>query len=366
MKKKALVLALCGLLAAFSLAGCSSFDGDETAMTVGDDIVTADLANFASRYIQAEYETYYGAYFDDDMWSSEAAEGLSYEDYVKQNVQNTLKVMLLCEQNADVYGVEITDTEMAVIDEAVTEFSDANVLDAKQKVSGDQETVKRFMVLMIEEARTAEYIEAEVDTSGITDEDAAQKDMSYIRLSKNGTDEDGNVYELSTEEQEALKDELEDLVEQVRAGGDFDEVAESMDLNVLTTTFDADTTVPDAEVVAAADALEKEGDVTDVINTDSTFYVAQVTSLYDEDATKEKKEELIQDLQDEHFSDVMAEWEEDTEVTVNESVWNKIDFNDLHVTMYIDESEDYTDSIVTDDVAEENVVVVEGDEEDEE
>ncbi len=362
MRKKVLVLILCGLLAAASLAGCSSEDGDETAMTVGEDVVTADLANFASRYIQAEYETYYAPYLGDDLWSTEAQEGLNYEEYVKQNVQNTLKVMLLCEQNRDVYGVEITDPEMTVIEQAVTEFSESNPLDAKQKVSGNTETVKRFMVLMIEEARTAEYVEAEVDTSEVTDDAYAQKAMSYVRISKNGTDDDGNSYELSEDEQEQLKAKAEDLVEKTRSGGDFDELAEDMDLNVQTATFDSDSTVPDEAVIAAVDALKKEGDVTDVIDTEGTFYVAQLTSLFDADATDEKKDEVIQDMKDEHFSEVLAGWEEDTEVTINESVWNKIDFNDLHVTMYTDESEDYTDTIETDDVAEANVVVEEEDE----
>ncbi len=362
MRKKTLIFALSALLVLASLAGCSSFDGDETAMTVGDDVVTADLANFAARYMQAQYETYYGAYLGDDMWSSEAEEGLTYEEYVKENVQNTLKVMLLCEQHQGDYDIELTDPEKRAIEQAAADFSDSNSLDAKEKVSGDTETVERFMTLSVEEGKVADAVEAGADTD-VSDEEAAQKAMSYVRFPKNTTDDDGNTMELSEEELEDLKAEAQELVDRTLAGEDFDQVATELDLNVQTTTFDADSTVPDASVVEAADALENVRAVTDVIETEGSYFVAQLTSLMDQEATETKKEEIIEERKEELFGEVLDGWEEDTEVTINDSVWNKINFKTMSVTSYTDESDDYTDPIETDDVAEENLIIEEDEEE---
>ena len=92
MKKRALVFALAGMMVVSSLTGCgSSFDGDAVAITVGEDEVTADVANFYARYTQAQYETYYGSYLGDDMWNTEASEGQTYEEFVKASVQEALE-----------------------------------------------------------------------------------------------------------------------------------------------------------------------------------------------------------------------------------------------------------------------------------
>ena len=45
-------------------------------------------------------------------------------------------------------------------------------------------------------------------------------------------------------------------------------------------------------------------------------------------------------------------WKEETDITVHDSVWKKIDFQTLKVTYVQDETEDYADQVQTDDVAE--------------
>ena len=75
MKKKALILFMTGMLATTSLTGCGSWNGDDVALTVGKEEISADVANFYARYTQATYETYYSAYLGEDMWNSEAEKG---------------------------------------------------------------------------------------------------------------------------------------------------------------------------------------------------------------------------------------------------------------------------------------------------
>lgn len=70
MKKKALILFMTGMLATTSLTGCGSWNGDDVALTVGKEEISADVANFYARYTQATYETYYSAYLGEDMWNS--------------------------------------------------------------------------------------------------------------------------------------------------------------------------------------------------------------------------------------------------------------------------------------------------------
>ena len=69
MKKRALILALAGIMAA-SLIGCGSRKDDAVVVKAGDEEITAGVANFYARYTQAQYETYFASYLGgDDMWS---------------------------------------------------------------------------------------------------------------------------------------------------------------------------------------------------------------------------------------------------------------------------------------------------------
>ena len=102
MKRKAGIYALAGLLAASALTGCSSsIDENDVAVTVGDTEITGAEANFYARYTQAQYETYYAGYMGDDMWNSEAEEGQSYEEFVKDSILDQLEDMVLLEQHMD-------------------------------------------------------------------------------------------------------------------------------------------------------------------------------------------------------------------------------------------------------------------------
>ena len=95
-----------------------------------------------------------------------------------------------------------------------------------------------------------------------------------------------------------------------------------------------------------------EGEITGVIDTDSGCYVAKVTSLFDQDATNSKKQEIISQRQQEKYTETCDGWMDDADINVDKKVWKKIDFNDLSVTIKEESEEPYADSIQTDDVDE--------------
>ncbi len=361
MKKKAGIFVLIGTLLIGTLSGCSSFDGDATALSVGTSTLSADEANFYARYIQAQYDTYYEAYFGENMWTSEAEEGVTYEESVKETVQETLTTMLLMEMHMDDYGVTLTEEEEELIDKYTDQFSEDNALDVKEQVSGDEDSVHRIMTLFTIEDKMTTAIEADADTE-VSDEEACQKKMDYVEFELTDTDEDGNDVEMTDEEKEKVKDTAEQLVKDVRAGGSFEEQVEYLGGTMLSATFDSESTYPDEAVIQAADELDK-GEVTDVIETEDSYYVAQVTSLMDEDATETRKNEIVEERKEELLEDVVEGWKDAEEIEVNDSVWKAIDFQDLNVLLYIDESDDYTDPIETDDVAQSQEETEEDDQE---
>lgn len=349
MKKRWILSVAAGMTSMALLAGCSSFEGNDPAITVGDTEITADVANFYARQAQAGYETYMSAYFGENMWKSEAGEGKSYEDSVKEAIQEELEEMVLLEKHMSDYGVSLSDSEKQVISTTAQEFDEDNTLEEKELISGEKEVVERVLTLMAIQQKMTEAIQADADTE-VSDEEAAQKAMSYVMFSYKKTDEAGESIDLSDEEKKEVQEKAEQLAEGAKNGEDFAVLAEAAEVEVQTATFSSDSQSPHEDLIKAADALE-EGGATGVIDTDEGCYVAKVTSLLDREATDAKKEEIVSERKTALYEETCNKWKEDAEITVHNRVWKKIDFNDLSVTMKVKEDVPYADEVTTDDQA---------------
>lgn len=356
MKARLGICAAAGVLAMTVLAGCSSsLNEDAVVLTVGDSELTADVANFYARYTQAQYETYYAGYLGEDMWNSEAEEGVTYEESVKDGIMEQLEIMLVLEDHMADYDIALTDAEKEVIKEQAKKFDEANSLENKEKVSGSSETVERVMTLMTIQEKMMNAIRSGADTE-VSDEEAAQKSMQYVFYSYTASEEETGsdteeTEETDTVDKDSIKAQAEEFAQGAASASDFEAYAEKQGVEVSTATFDSESTNPEAAVVEAADQME-EGEVSEVIETESGCYVVKLTSLLDRDATDAEKETIIEQRKSDLYTETCEGWLDEVDIDVNESVWKKVDFNQISVIIKNDESEDYADEVQTDDVAE--------------
>lgn len=347
LRKRAAMAAAAAALAATTITGCSgSLDTEAVVMTVGDEEVTLGVANFYARMTQAQYEAYYLSMMSsngmtmtaEDMWNQEY-EGETTEQTTKDGLLESLQNMYLISQHAEEYGVSLTEEEQDAISEAAAQFDEDNTDEAKEAVSGYKKDIEKYLELVTIQSKMDSPMREGVDEE-VSDEEAAQKAMNYVFFSYTTTDESGNSAELSDDEKTALQTTAQNLSERVKAGEDMADVAEESSATVQEATFDGESTTYDADLIAAADALEEVGDVTDVIETDSGLYVAQLTSLLDRDATDARKDEIVEERRQEQYDSLLEEWRDATEISVDEKVWNKIDFIDQGVTIITSEEED--------------------------
>ena len=353
MRKRFMVLALAGLMAVSTFTGCGKIKDDEVVATVDGEDIPAGLANFYARMTQAQYETWYAGYMGDNMWSGEAEEGKSYEESVKDQIMEDLQNMYLLEDHMKDYDITVSEQEEASIKETAGAFDEANGLEEKGKVSASIENVERLLTLMTIRQRVGDAIRETAEME-VSDEEAAQKAMKYVTFSFNKTDEDGNSTALTDEEKEELKKEAEDFAKGAKDKDDFAAYASEKEYEARDATFDAEETVTiPAELAEAADKLE-EGEVTGVVESANGLYVAKVTSLFDKDATEKEKENIIAERKQEKYNEVIEGWRKDAEISVVERVWKKIDFNELSVTMFMDDSDPYADDVKTDDQIDED------------
>lgn len=347
-RKKLIIMTAAGALAVSSLAGCSrSMDNDAVVAEVGKDKITLGVANFYARMHQAQYETYYAGMMGmtgEDMWKQEVEDGKTYEDGMKESLLEALENMYLLNQHAADYDIELTDDDKKAIDKAANLFVEDNTLEDKEAVSGYEKNVKKYLELATIQSRMDQPMKEGVDEE-VSDEEAAQKSMQYVLFSYNKTDADGKSEAMTDDEKAAQKQKAQEFADSLKAGDnpDIGALAQEAGQEVKTATFDADSTSPNADLVKAADALENEGDVTDIVDTDSGIYVAKVTSFLDREATDAKKESIVEERKQEQYDSLLKKWREDTEITEHKNVWKKVNFEKQGVTVKQSE-DDYSDN----------------------
>ena len=333
MRKRAAALIIAFSLTAGMITGCSSkLDNSEVIIEIGDQQVTADVANFYARYQQSYYETYYASYFGgDDMWSTEASDGMDYEESVKNDALKALKSIYVLNTHKEEYDVEITEEEQKAIETAAKEFVEANGEDELSVVSGTEDAVKKVLELLTIQDKMYDVMTVDVDTE-VSDDEAAQKKMVYVRFAFTYTDDDGNSVEYTEDELESLKKEAEDFAKLAAEEDDFSNYATEEGYEPQETTFDSESTSLASELIEAADKLG-EGEMTGLVETDSAYYVAEVVSLLDRDATDTKKKSIVTERKDDHYQKMLDGWIEEADPQVNESAWAKVDFKNQGVTV---------------------------------
>ena len=248
---------------------------DAVVATVGEDDITLGVANFYARMTQGQYETYYAGMMGttgEAMWTQEAGEGQNYEESVKDSLMENLENMYLISQHAADYEVSLTKEEEDAISEAAAQFDEENTDEAKEIVSGYRKDIEEFLRLATIQTKMDSKMREGVDEN-VSDEEAAQKAMKYVFFSYTTTDDSGNSTELTDDEKADLKTNAQTLADRVNAGEDISTVAEELGQTAYDLTFDSESTSPNADLIAAADALKTEGAVTDVIETDDGLYV---------------------------------------------------------------------------------------------
>lgn len=328
--RRLLPLLLAAALGVSVLTGCgSSIDGNKTGATLDGQEISLGFMNFMARYQQAIYDGQFSSMFGTGMWSQDVfGDGTDMETSVKKNVAESIEDFYLLEKHMADYKVEITDEELAAMDEAAKKFMEDNSKKAIQQMGATEEYVKEMLRLNTIQSKMRKAIDAEVDTE-VSDEEAAQKTISYVSVnSKSTTDENGETKEYTEEEKKNIEEQVKTF--QKSAKDDFKKAAEDAGYEVSEYSYgekDESYTLDDA-VIEAANKL-KDGELSKVITTDESFYVVHMDSTFDKEKTESKKESIVQERKNDHYTEVCDKYKEDIKFELNEEEWAKVKFDDL-------------------------------------
>ena len=107
-------------------------------------------------------------------------------------------------------------------------------------------------------------------------------------------------------------------------------------------------------MLSALEGLTTEGQISDVVETDSSYYVLRLDQITDADATEQHRQQIISQRQSDLYNEVLDGWKEDAEWVLNEKVWEKVSFDNLFTTTV--ESTEDTENVQNTEVTETEAV----------
>lgn len=338
--KRILPLLLAAVVGASALTGCNNIKADAVGATLDGEEISLGFMNFMARFQQAVYDGYYSAMFGPDFWSQDLfGSGSDMETTVKEQVADSVERLYLLEDHMKDYKVELTKDELSAIDKAAKKFMEDNSKEAIKQIGATEEYVKEMLRLNTIQKKMEDAIGAEADTE-VSDEEAAQKTFSYVKIDKNTkTGEDGKSVEYTEEEKKELKNTVSEYAK--KAQDNFDSAAKDAGYEVSQYSYGSDEEGFAEAVISQADEM-KDGEVSGVLEDEDNYYVIRMDSTFDKDATAEKKKEIIEQRKKEHFAEVYDKYKEGVKYKVNKEEWKKVNFDDLFTIKQ--EKTDKTDS----------------------
>ena len=357
--KKLSGVLLAGILGASFLTGCGKTpDGTQPLITAGEDTITVGTGNLMLRMNQATMLSYYSMMGGSTagIWSQDAGNGETYGDTTKESVLDELENMLVQKQHGEDYGVTISEEEQSKIEEAAKAFMEANTEETIQSLLISQADVEMLLELYTYQTKMYDPMVADVDTN-VEDSEAAQSKITYCRIDINDTqNEDGTTTPLTDEEKQAKKDQAQAILDQLQAqtdpaGADMDAIAKGVneDLSAVDNTFGEDDTLLDDKLKEAAKTLQDGQVYGEVVEGENAYFVVRMDSVLDREATDQEKENIVDERQQEAYSDLLEQWKEDTDITVNEKEWEKVTLTDTEqFTIKQAETEESTEDAAAD------------------
>ncbi|MBR1391447.1 MAG: peptidyl-prolyl cis-trans isomerase [Lachnospiraceae bacterium] len=323
--------------AALTLTGCGSkIDAAAVVANLDGQDISLGLANFMAQYTAVTYSMY-ASYFGENMWEQDlAGDGGTLEDSVKSEILEELELDYLLEAHMGEYGVELTQDELDEIDAAAEEFLSENSDKAIRVMGASKEYVTEMLRLRLIQNKMYSAITASADAT-VSDEEAAQKTISYIKVSTAGYyDEDSNYIAYTDEEKADLENTAGEIAELAKE--DFEAAAEGYGYEVNTYSYGADiideegnvTGALSSQVIETANALE-EGEVSEAVYVEGDgYFIVRLDTAFDEAATEEKREEIISQRQTDKYSEVTEAYKDAASWTVYDEVWETVHFDELY------------------------------------
>ena len=219
--------------------------------------------------------------------------------------------------------------------------------DTTEAESGSEEDTTEAVTDAAEES--GETV-AETESETVSETETAAEETSEA-VSENGTEDASEAVsendteeatEAETEESAEKKETREtaqSVIDAVLGGETLEDAVKAVDENKSVTdySYGADEETLNENLKNVADTLSDGEIAAEPVEGENGFYVVQMVSTFDREATDQKKEEIIIDRKQELLNSVLEGWATDS-FDIDEKVWDTVTFDDI-ITLKSTEAE---------------------------
>ena len=214
--------------------------------------------------------------------------------------------------------------------------------DATEAASADESETETGTEA-VSETETETEAASESETVAETETEATSETEAVSEAASEETSEDTTESETEeSAEKKETREKVQGIIDAVQGGETLEDAVKAVDESKSLTSYSygADEETLNENLKNTADTLSDGEIASEPVEGENGFYVVQMVSTFDRDATDQKKEEIIKDRKKELYDNKIAEWDTES-LDINEKVWDKVTFDDIF-TLKQEETESET------------------------
>lgn len=322
------------------LAGCT-FNGkeitlgnrisDEEVFKIDSSACPLGIAKLYMYTLKNQYESVYGS----NIWK-ETYNGQTLEEYVKKTVISQLAKIKSMALFAKANEVELSEEEKNMVNKASQEFFMGLSQVQIEFFNLTQEDIYESYSEFLLASKIYSSLTTETDTE-VSDDEARIMKIQQIVLHKYHTDESGNITNCTQEELSEIYSKAATVIEKAKNGEDFMSLAESYsdDSNYELSVGRGKN---DENVEKIIFNMENE-QISDIIETNDSYYIIKCINSYDIEATDANKAVIVEQRKVKAFDEVYEVFVEGLSSVFNDKVWDTMAFEenaDVNTVNYFD------------------------------
>lgn len=371
--KKIIAMLLAATLSMTAFTGCA-INKNATVATLDNTDIKLGLVNFIIRYQEAGYDDMYIQYMGEGYWNNTVTGSDTILDTWKTNAIEEVHELYTLKAHESDYDVEITDDEKSDIQKAAKQFMKDNSDEAIAEMGATEDLIEEYLELRLIKSKMYAAIIKDADST-VTDEEANMAAYTVVKLDYKGYYDSSYQYQTYTDEQsEQVKAQADAIVSALEQGSTLEDAATAAGTSATTGTYatyvdpaqaDASDSSDDTEsaddtestgstedtesaesttqdsvyttnnldqnVVDELNSLE-EGQVSDLITTDDSYYIVRLDKKTDDEATETNRQTVKGNKEDKYYNDILSGWQDDENWTVKQSQLDKIKIHNYFTT----------------------------------
>ena len=295
---------------------------------VGDETVNFNETMVYVLLLKQQYEPDLGK----EVWDYNTKDGISFEAMAKEEVMNEIIQLKIMKDKARELETALDEDEKEEVHKVAAEHFDVISREERERYGITLGTLEQVYSDNLLAGKIFDIVTSDADAE-VSDEEARQITINQIFIKTTKQDLNGENIALTKKQKQKALQKAKKLLKQ---GKKFMKGKKPSDFK----TFAKDNTEAkqveytfgkgemNKEVEEAAFNLKK-GQFSGIIVSEDGYHILYCVDDFNEDATAEKKEEIILARQTKYFQDIYESWLDNYEVTVNEKEWNKVNFNEV-------------------------------------